>query len=56
MPATEIDVDSTLIGGPATLVEALVASSALEAHPVPPDGDLAFAGDHVNELMARPRH
>lgn len=53
--ATEIDVDSTLVGGPAPLVDALVASAALEAHPVRPDGDLAINGDHVNELQGRRR-
>ncbi|GAA2025978.1 hypothetical protein WDZ16_01355 [Pseudokineococcus marinus] len=46
--ATEVDLDSTVVGGPAALVDALLASPALEAHAVPPDGDLSFAGDHVN--------
>jgi hypothetical protein len=46
--ATEIDFDSTLIGGPAELAEALLASPDLEAWPVPSDGDLTIAGDLVN--------
>ena len=54
--ATEIDLDSTLIGGPADLVDALVATTTLEAHPVPADGDLTVGGDHVNELLGRRRY
>lgn len=54
--SSEIDFDSTLIGGPTALVKALVSSAALEAHPVPPDGDLTVNGDHVNELLGRRRY
>lgn len=46
--ATDVDVDSTLVGGPASLVDALVAGGAvLEAYRVPRDGDLTVGGDHV---------
>lgn len=54
--ATEIDLDSTLVGGPAALVDTLVADPALEAYPVPHDGDLTEAGDHINPLLGRRRH
>ncbi|MEJ5913674.1 hypothetical protein [Pseudokineococcus sp. 1T1Z-3] len=53
--STEVDLDSTLVGGPASLVEAVVASTALEAHRVPPDGDLSDGGDSVNPPPGRRR-
>lgn len=53
--ATEIDFDSTLVGGAAALVDALVASPAVEAYAVPPGGDLSLDGDQVNELHGRRR-
>lgn len=46
--ATEVDLDSTVVGGPAALVEALCADPRLEVWPVPADGDLSSAGDHLN--------
>lgn len=46
--ATEIDFDSTLIGGPAELVEAVLAAPGLEAWPVAEDDDLSVRGDHLN--------
>jgi hypothetical protein len=46
--ATEIDFDSTLVGGPAELAEALLAAPGLEAWAVPPDGDLTLDGDLRN--------
>ena len=54
--ATEVDLDSTLVAGPAPLVDALVASKALEAHRVPPEGDLSTTGDHLNPLQGRRRY
>lgn len=53
--ATEIDFDSTLVGGPADLVDALLATPALEAYPVSPGDDLGLYGDRVNELHGRRR-
>ena len=42
--STEIDFDSTLVGGSAELVTAVLTASALDAWPVEPDDDLtAFA-------------
>jgi hypothetical protein len=47
--ATEIDFDSTLVGGSAALVDAIMAHPDLEAYPVPPDGDLTRRGDVLND-------
>ncbi len=44
--ATEIDRDSTYIGGSAELVSAIVGSHALEAFQVQPDDEIA--GDRIN--------
>jgi hypothetical protein len=46
--ATEVDFDSTLIGGSAALIEAVVHSSDLEAWQVAPDDSLAANADTVN--------
>ncbi|MDK1327666.1 hypothetical protein [Arthrobacter sp. zg-Y1143] len=47
--ATEIDFDSTLVGGSAALIDALVQSDVVECLAVPPDGDLTQLGDLLNE-------
>ncbi|MCV2393598.1 hypothetical protein OEB99_04690 [Actinotalea sp. M2MS4P-6] len=46
--ATEIDLDSTVIGGPARLIEAVLAHPALEALPLPPDASLTFDAGAAN--------
>jgi hypothetical protein len=46
--ATEIDFDSTLVGGPAELVADVLGCGDLEAWPVRPDDSLAWDGDEVN--------
>jgi hypothetical protein len=46
--ATEIDFDSTLIGGPQELIDALLQCPGLEAWPVSPADDLTFDGDLLN--------
>ena len=46
--ATEIDVDSTLVGGPVRLVEELLAAPGVEAYEVGEDDDLTVWGDRVN--------
>jgi hypothetical protein len=46
--ASEIDFDSTLVGGPSSLIEEILASAALEAWPVEPDSTLAYDADRVN--------
>ncbi len=46
--ATEIDFDSTLVGGSRRLIEAVLADPALEAWPVNPGDSLAHDGNTVN--------
>lgn len=46
--ATEVDFDSTLVGGDATLIKAIVESSELEAWQVEPTDSLAADADKVN--------
>ncbi|MGB7588018.1 MAG: hypothetical protein WBM00_04855 [Solirubrobacterales bacterium] len=46
--ASEVDFDSTLIGGSAKLINAIVESSALEAWRVEPPDSLAADADRVN--------
>lgn len=46
--ATEIDFDSTLVGGTAELIDAIVQSEVLEALRVTPATDLSSEGDVVN--------
>lgn len=46
--ASEIDLDSTLVGGSIKLRSALLADDHLEAFEVPPDGVLSAGGDTIN--------
>lgn len=46
--ATEIDFDSTLVGGSRELVDAILADDTFEAFEVGPDDDLTWDGDTVN--------
>lgn len=46
--ASEVDFDSTLVGGSAELVNAIVQSPALEAWRVEPTDSLAFDADKIN--------
>ncbi|MGN6217148.1 MAG: hypothetical protein ACTHN7_09375 [Solirubrobacterales bacterium] len=46
--ASEVDFDSTLVGGGAELIEAIVASPALEAWQVEPTTSLACYADKIN--------
>jgi len=48
--ATEIDCDSTLVGGSRALVDAICADDALEAFEVTEDDDLTWTGDTVNPV------
>lgn len=52
--ASEIDLDSTIVGGSRTLADAILALPALEALEVPPDGDLSSEGDRVNPVPGGP--
>jgi hypothetical protein len=45
---TEIDFDSTLVGGSADLVEAVLAAPGLDSWPVGPDDDLTAFADLLN--------
>jgi hypothetical protein len=46
--ATEIDFDSTLVGGPNQLIKDLLATPELEAWPVGPGDSLQEDADHIN--------
>ncbi len=46
--ATEVDFDSTLVGGPHRLIEALLADDTLEAFEVSETDSLMIDGDQVN--------
>ncbi|HEY2948279.1 MAG TPA: hypothetical protein VGJ53_07770 [Micromonosporaceae bacterium] len=45
---TEIDFDSTLVGGSADVIAAVLAAPGLDAWPVEPDDDLTATGDRLN--------
>ncbi|MFL6074860.1 MAG: hypothetical protein ACJ73S_15800 [Mycobacteriales bacterium] len=45
---TEIDFDSTLVGGPVELVDAVLAAPGLEAWPVDPGDSLTADADRIN--------
>lgn len=49
---SEVDFDSTLVGGSAELVETIVQSPALEAWRVEPTDSLAFDADKINGTQA----
>lgn len=46
--ASEIDFDSTLVGGRSDLIEAIIDSRELEAWPVGPADSLAADADRIN--------
>lgn len=46
--ASEVDFDSTLVGGSADLIEAIVGSPDLEAWRVEPDDSLTCDADKIN--------
>lgn len=46
--ATEIDYDSTLVGGSTALIRELVQAPGVEALPLRPDADLSWDGDDIN--------
>lgn len=47
--ASEIDFDSTIVGGPTDLIAEVLQRDDLEAWPVGPDDSLAWDGDTINE-------
>lgn len=46
---TEVDFDSTLVGGSAELIDELLQAAQLEAWPVGVDDDLTINGDRINQ-------
>jgi hypothetical protein len=48
--ATEIDFDSTLLGGTTELIEAVLEAPTLDSWPVRPDDSLAFDADQINPV------
>jgi len=49
--ASEIDFDSTLVGGTAELADAILAAPALDAWAVGPDDALTFDADRINPVV-----
>ena len=54
--ASEIDFDSTLLGGSVNLINVVLQSPALEAWPIQPDDSLAADADLINPIPAHPAH
>ncbi len=48
--ASEIDFDSTLLGGTTELVDAVIRTPTLDSWPIQPDGSLAAYADQVNPV------
>jgi hypothetical protein len=48
--ASEIDFDSTLVGGTAELIEAVLETPTLDAWPVGPNDSLAYDADQINKV------
>jgi hypothetical protein len=48
--ASEIDFDSTLVGGSVELAQSILAVPGLDAWPVDPDDSLAFDADKINHV------
>lgn len=48
--ATEVDFDSTLVGGTYDLIQAILDCQALDAWSVEPDSSLAYDADKVNRV------
>lgn len=49
--ASEIDFDSTLLGGTTELIEAVLEAPTLDSWPVGPDDSLAFDADQLNPVQ-----
>jgi hypothetical protein len=46
--ASEVDFDSTLVGGSAQLIQAIIGSPALEALAIEPAASLTWSADKIN--------
>jgi hypothetical protein len=49
--ASEIDFDSTLVGGSARLIDGILNTPELDAWPVGPDDSLAYDADKINHVL-----
>ena len=47
---TDIDLDSTYIGGSARLIESVLAADKLEAWPAQPEDDVTWEADRLNSV------
>ena len=52
--ATEVDLDSTYVGGAAAAIDALVADPAIEVVPARISDGISAATDTINPAPARP--
>jgi hypothetical protein len=50
VPASEIDFDSALVGGPARLIDTILHTPKLDAWPVTADDSLAYNADEINQV------
>ncbi|MDP8968581.1 MAG: hypothetical protein M3N04_08275 [Actinomycetota bacterium] len=48
--ASEIDFDSTLLGGTTELVDTILRTPAFDSWPVQPDDSLAYDADRINPV------
>lgn len=48
--ASEVDFDSTLVGGSAKLIGVILGASGLDVWPVVPNDSLAYYGDRINKV------
>ena len=51
--ASEIDFDSTLVGGPVRLVDAILRTPELDAWPITADDSLAYDADEINQVVPK---
>jgi hypothetical protein len=49
--ASEIDFDSSLVGGSSDLIRDILNAPGLDAWAVGPDDSLAFDADNINEVL-----
>jgi hypothetical protein len=50
--ASEIDFDSTLVGGPVRLIDAILQTPELDAWPVTANDSLAYDADEINQVAS----
>lgn len=52
--ASEVDFDSTLVGGSSDLIRDILSAPGLDAWAIGPDDSLAYDADHLNKVPAHP--